>query len=577
MPSQQVLVESVPSLALRNGDLSAYSTPVLDPATGAPFPGNQIPASRISPLSAAALKYLYPLPNTGAPNAISNNYVTNFPTPISSNQGDVRGDQRITSNQSAFVRFSYKAKLAQTTPTGSPLLGGFNKPENDRSLAGAYNYIIGPHLINEVRAGFSGSNTATTYGITAVQAANELGLTSYLPQAPPTGNAVPNFRISGFQSTGGSGSSISQTSTYQVLDNLTYTRGSHTVKAGGDYRYLKALYTNVFASQRLGSYAFNNSVTKPLVGNAFGAFLLGIPDSDSISTVLNPDTNGYGSSYAFFVQDDWKISARLTINYGLRYEYHPMFQDHYSNTANFLPDYTSVQGGVNVHGAVVVPDKGVSLINPAFAQSIAPTPILTATQAGIPQSLRYSVKTDFAPRVGFAYRATADGKTVIRGGYGKFIEAQLGNLLLSSWAVESSDVALFTNTVTNGKPQLTFPYAFPSNLAQPGSQVFDLSNALHYKDPYVQQWNLTVERDLGFQTGLRVSYDGSHGSNLGLTDNPDEVAPNTVGFATASKAAPYPLFNQIIEETNGGVSNYQSLTVAVTKHMSHGFAVPIEL
>ncbi len=570
LPSQQVLTESVPSLALRSGDLSVYTKAVNDPSTGAPFPGNIIPISRISPLSLAALKYLFPLPNTGAPNAITNNFVTNFPTPISSNQGDIRGDQKITGNQSVFARYTYKSKVANSIPTGSALLGGFTRPEVDYSLAGAYNYIINAHMVNELRAGLSGSNTSTTYGTTAIQDANDLGITSYLPQAPPAGNAVANFRISGFQSTGGTASSIARTSTYQVLDNLTWTHEKHTLKFGGDYRYLKALYTNVFSSQRLGSYAFNNSVTSSAIGNAFGAFLLGIPDSDSIATVLNPDTNGYGSSYAFYVQDDWKLTPRLTINYGLRYEYHPMFQDHNNNTANFLPDYYSVQNGVTVHGAVVIPDAATSLVNPAFAASIAPTPILTATQAGLPQSLRYSQKTDFAPRIGFAYRATADGKTVIRGGYGKFIEAQLGNLLLSSWAVEASDVASFTNSIVNGKPTLSFPYAFPSNLAQPGSQVFDLSNVLHYKDPYVQQWNFTIERDLGFQTGIRISYDGSHGSNLGLTDNPDEVPANTVGFATASKSAPYPLFNQIIEETNGGTSNYNALTVAVNKRMSKG-------
>jgi hypothetical protein len=566
LPSQQVLVESVPSVAMRSGIVTGGT----DPSSGAPFPGNQVPPSRISPISTAALQYLYPVPNTGAASAISNNYVTNFPTPISSNQGDIRGDQKITNNQSVFARFTYKEKLALATPTGSPLLGGFSKPENDYSVSGAYNYIISAHVINELRAGVSSSKTSTSYGITAAQAASEIGLTSYLPEAPPAGNAVPNFKISGFQSTGGGASSISQTSTYQVLDNLTYTKDKHTIKFGGDYRYLKALYTNVFASTRLGSYTFNNSVTKSSIGNAYLAFLLGIPDSDSLATVLNPDTNGYGNSYALYAQDDWKITSRLTVNYGLRWEYHPMFMDHYNNTANFLPDYYGVFNGTTVHGAVVIPDAATSLVNPAFAQSIAPTPILTASQAGVPQSLRYSQKTDFAPRVGFAYRVTADGKTVIRGGIGRFIEAQLGNLLLSSWAVEASDVASFTNTITNGKPQLTFPYPFPSNLAQPGSQVFDLSNVLHYQDPYVTQWNFTIERDLGFQTGVRLSYDGSHGSHLGLTDNPDEVPANTVGFATASKGAPYPLFNQIIEENNGGVSNYNAFTVTVNKHMSHG-------
>ena len=90
--------------------------------------------------------------------------------------------------------------------------------------------------------------------------------------------------------------------------------------------------------------------------------------------------------------------------------------------------------------------------------------MLTASQAGIPNSLRYSQKTDFAPRVGFAWRVTSDGKTVIRGGYGKFIDSPLGFLILSSWAVEASDVATFTNSVKGGKAQYTFPYPFPPTL-----------------------------------------------------------------------------------------------------------------
>ncbi len=570
LPKQQVLVENMPSAALRTGDLSAYSGTILNPTTGTPFVGNQIPQSLISPLSAAALKYFYPLPNTGAANSLVSNYVTNFPTSVSSDQGDLRVDRNVKSNHYLFVRGTWKYKLGHTAPSGSPLTGSNLQPEHDFAVTVAHNWIISPSMVNELRGGFSGSNTANSYGLSAKQVANDLGLTSYLPQAPPSGSAVPNFKITGFQSTGSGTSSISKTATYQIIDNFTLTKGKHTLKFGADYRYLTALYTNVFASSRLGQYTFNNSVTKPLVGNAFASFLLGIPDSDQLSTVLNPDSNGYASSYAAYVQDDFKITSRLTVNYGMRWEYHPMFNDANHNTANFLPDYSSIQNGISVHGAVVVPDKAVPLINPAFAQSLAPMPILTATQVGIPQSLRYSQKTDFAPRIGFAWRVTGDGKTVIRGGYGKFIEAQLGNLLNAAWAVEASDLAAFTNTISGGKPALTFPYPFPSNLAQPGSQVFDLSSNLHYKDPYVQQWNLTVERDLGFHTGLRLSYDGSHGSNLGLTDNPDQVPANTAGFSVATKAAPYPLLNSIVEETNGAMSNYNSFTASINKRMSKG-------
>ena len=195
---------------------------------------------------------------------------------------------------------------------------------------------------------------------------------------------------------------------------------------------------------------------------------------------------------------------------------------------------------------------------------------MTASQAGIPNSLRYSQKTDFAPRIGFAWRVTGDGKTVIRGGYGKFIDSPLGYLILSSWAVEASDVATFTNSISNGKAQYTFPYPFPSNLAQPGTQDFDLSYDLHYKDPYVQQWNFTFERDLGFQTGLRLSYDGSHGTDLDLTTNPDQVPANTVGFAKASASAPYPLMDSIVNVENSAWSNYESFTATVNKRLSKG-------
>ncbi|HWE53091.1 MAG TPA: carboxypeptidase-like regulatory domain-containing protein [Bryobacteraceae bacterium] len=567
LPKQTVLTDSVPSLALRSGNFNGYATP-LDPTTGLPFPNDTIPATRIAPFASAALQSLYVLPNTGSATSVANNYTVNFPTPISSDQADLRLDENLTSSQSLMGRITYKYKVGTTAPVGSPLAGATKVPETDTAITFAHNWIIKPTVVNEIRGGFSSSNTATGNGLSAASIATTLQL--QLPGPPPPGAALPNFKISGFTATSSGASSISRTSTFQVLDNLTVTKGKHTYKFGMDYRYYTALFTNVFAATRMGSYTFNNSVTKSLIGNAYASFLLGIPDSDSIATVLNPDTNGYAPAYAGYAQDDFKVTPRLTINYGMRYEYHPMFIDKNYNTANFLPGYISVQNGVTVKGAVVVPDKGVSLINPAFAQSIAPMPILTASQLNVPQSLRYTQKTDFAPRVGFAWRVTGDGKTVLRGGYGKFIEAELGNLLLASWAVEASDVAAFTNSVSNGQFKYKFPYPFPSNLAQPGTQAFDLSSNFHYTDPYVQQWNLTLERDLGFQTGLRISYDGNHGSNLGILDNPNQVPANTSGYATAATATPYPLLYQIYEDTNGGRSNYDALTVSVNKRMYKG-------
>src|SRR6266446_8095975 len=117
-----------------------------------------------------------------------------------------------------------------------------------------------------------------------------------------------------------------------------------------------------------------------------------------------------------------------------------MFWDNLLNGSNFLPDYTSIVGGQRVNGAVVISNQeAFKILNPDFKTSIGNTPILTAKQAGIPESLRFSEKNDFAPRFGFAWRPTADGKTVIRGGFGRFIQGPLGALLGAGYSIHSAN------------------------------------------------------------------------------------------------------------------------------------------
>jgi hypothetical protein len=565
LPRQQFINQSVPSLALRSGDLSAYPGTITD-LSGTPFPGNQIPQSRISPVAQAALKHLFPLPNTGAANALANNYSVNFPTPISSNQGDLRVDQNISSKQTMFIRGTYKSKDVTNVPiaSGTILSGGLHQPERDYAVTAAHSYIISPTLVNELRLGITDSRILTTNSADADALVAAIGVP--VPD-PPGGNCTPSFTITGFQGTNSTCNSISRSQTKQLIDNVTWTHGAHTYKFGGDIRRLSAYFSNVFASNRMGQYTFNGSVTGL---NPFASFLLGVPDRTGIGEVTSPDSNGHSIHYATFVQDDWKVTRRLTINYGMRWEYHPPFSDALNNIAVFLPDTYNVINGVTVHGSVAIPDKGVPLINPVFAASISPTPIVTASTIGLPQTLHRSDKTSFGPRIGFAWRPFADGKTVIRGGYGRFIESLLGTLTSAGWAVSASDVGSFTNSVAGGKPTLAFPYPFPANLAQNGSQSFQLSANVDYSDPYVQQWNLTVERDLGFNVGLRASYDGNHGSNLGYTQNLAQVAPNTIGYAKAAAGSAYPLWAYIAQESTGARSNYHAFTIAGNKRFAHG-------
>ena len=567
LPRQVIQIENVPSVAMRNGDLTSLGGPV-------------IPASQISPLTLKMLQYLFPVPNYGLPGATSNNYAAYFGTPINSSQADLRLDQVISPKQQTYVRMTYKNRRVENPPssTSSALLGPFSQPEIDYSITGGYNYVIKPTVINELRGGISGNHYATSYGITAASISSELGLTGF---SIPSGDAVPDIRIAGYQGTGGTASNRGANRTIQLLDTLSWTKGSHTLKFGADYRYLNGLYTNVFASRRLGRYTFNGNVTDGYLNNGvaadwvpFDAFLQGIPDVAAIATVLQPDTHAYSGHYAFFTQDDWKVSSRLTLNIGLRYEYHPMFRDHLNNLTNFLPSYTSIVDGKTVPGAVIIPNQAsFSILNPAFAESISPTPILTAAEAGLPASLRNSQKTDFAPRAGFAWKPFSGDHTVIRGGYGVFIEALMGGALDSAWGVHTSDVAGFNNPAgtSTSAAIYRFPYAFPGNLAQPGSQSFYQAFDVNYKDPIVQEWDLTLEQDLGKGYSLRASYDGNNGSHLGLLTNVNELPSNTVGFSALSSSAPYPLWNYIAYQRSIGVSNYNAGTVAVQKRFAHGF------
>jgi len=567
LPRETFIFQSVPSLALRNGDLSAYSGVIKDPQTGLPFANNQIPADRISPVSKAALQYLWPLPNTGPANAIANNYSVNMPTPISSNQEDFRIDHTISSRQTAFLRGTYKSRAVETSPTSaqSVIAGTAHQPERDYSLTAAYNFIITPRLINELRLGVSDVRVLTSTALSARDIIAKIGVP--LPD-PPDGSTSPTFTINGFQPTGTAGSSVSRSRTLQLLDNLSWTSGPHTLKFGGDVRGLSAYFSNVFSSNRAGRYTFNGSVTNSLIGNPYAAFLLGVPDTTGIGLVNVADSNGHAIHYAFYAQDDWKASSRLTINYGMRWEYHPPFHDALNNIAVVLPDPYTIVNGTLVHGVVVVPDAGLSIVHPLFAASVAPTPILTATQAGLPQELHRSQKTSFGPRIGFAWRAS--GKTVVRGGYGRFIEAMLGTLTSAGWGIPASDIATFTNSIANGQPALSFPYPYPANLAQTGTQSIAISADANYRDPYVQQWNLTIERDLGHSTGVRVSYDGNHGSQLGYTENLGQLPPNTLGFAAAKALSPFPQFARFGQETTGAWSNYHAFTVEANRRLSKG-------
>lgn len=588
LPREVPLVTSVPSLAMRQGNLTSYleqqGTNAIFNPDGTPIDPAQVP---VSPVAANVMAALYPLPNRGSVDDYQNNFAINFPAPISSNQGDIRIDQTINARQSMFTRFSYKMRNVSTAPNptctgfctngGSTLTGAFQQPETDAGLTLAHTFLITSKLVNEFRAGFNLNKIDTEQNVDTASLLAQTGITGITDV--DTAASVPNVQITGFQVTGGGNPSHHRSKIIQVLDNVTWTKGAHTFKFGGDFRRLTDHDDNVFGDYRSGQYTFNGtSAPGATVNDVFTQFLLGVPDYTILATVTNPNMDGLGHSYSAFAQDDWKITPRLTLNFGFRYELHPPLKEINYDTAAFDPTYNAN----GVAGAVVVPNqKALTYTDPDFVTSISPTPILTAAQAHLPEALRYTSLRGYGPRIGFAWRPFE--KTVIRGGWGRFIESPLGFSLVSGWSVHASFVPFYQNAYNADgvTPQLTFPSPFPTVRATPGAASFEYAFPIHYRDPSVQQWNLTYERDLGFRTGLRVSYVGSRGTDLESFEDLNQVHPSTTPYydtdangnytaAAGYSLRPYQDWQIIQSVANVTESNYNALSVVVEKQPSRG-------
>ncbi len=599
LPRETPILLSVPSMDMRIGNLTTYLAgqgvaAIYEPDGVTPLNPANVP---VNPIAANLLQVLMPTPNYGATGSYVNNYQINFPSPISSNQGDVRLDRTISSRQTIFARFSYKNRQVTTAPSaactftycaeaGSPLQGAYNTPEIDEGLTFAHNFIFTPKLLNEFRGGYNAQHTSETQSYSTATILSQTGIG--VPQPDLEWSEAPQVLINGFMSTGAGNPGVQRGQIIQALDNVTWSHGNHAFKFGADFKRLSDHDDNVFGNYRSGWYVFNGSSdVGAAIGDPYTAFLLGDPDYTEVSSTNDPTMDGLGYSFAFFGQDDWKITPQLTLNLGLRYELHPPIGEQHYNTATFAPDYSAMVGSQAVSGAVVVSNaQAVSAASTAFESAIAPTPILTAAEAGIPERLRYTDRTDWGPRLGFAWQPYRDSKTVLRGGWGRFIESPLGFSLVSGWAVHSSYVATYNQDYEPNSVTPLLSFANPFNTAagsSSGTAGFYYAFPIHYHDPNVQQWNLTLEQDFGRSTGARFSYTASHGQNLEAMVDLNQVQPIPYGYfntdpAPPSTAAcvtdggtfvddhrPYPCWSVIQSVTNQAESNYSSGAVEISR------------
>jgi hypothetical protein len=605
LPRETPILTSVPSTDMRNGNLTDYLagqgiSTIFEPDGVTPINPAAVP---VTPIAANLLKYLMPAPNYGPAGSYANNYQDNFPAPISANQGDVRVDDVIGDRQTMFARFSYKNRQVTTAPNtsctysycqtaGSPLQGAYNTPEIDEGMTFAHNYVFTPRLLNEFRGGYNAQHTAETQSYSTTGLLAQTGITA-ITEPDTEWSEAPQVLINGFMATGAGNPGVQRGQIIQALDNVSWTVGRHNFKFGADFKRLTDHDDNVFGNYRDGWYVFDSSSTVGAnIGDPYTAFLLGYPDYTEIGTVNKQTMDGLGYSYATYGQDDWHITQNLTLNLGLRYELHPPLKEVHYNTAFFLPDYSANIGGQTVHGAVVVPNaQAESFKSEQFVQAIAPTPILTAAQAGIPQALRYTDKNDWGPRLGFAWRPYGNDKTVVRGGWGRFIESPLGFSLVSGWAVHASYVGIYNQALKTDNKTPFLSFADPFNSAagsSTGTAGFYYAFPIHYKDPSVQQWNLTLEQDVTHNIGMRFSYTGSHGVNLETQEDLNQVPANTIGYSNTQSGPaatgacisdggtlvydhrPYPCWSVIDGVVNAAESNYNSGAVEVSRHSGKG-------
>lgn len=603
LPKESPNVVSVPSAAMRSGDLTLYlsrqQVSAINNVDGTPI--TDVSRVPVGATAANILKYLLPAPNTGDADSYSNNYEVNYKTPISTNQGDVRLDRTISTKQNVFARFSYKNRQVVLAPSlgcgttfcqegGGPMQGTYNYPEIDEGLTFAHNYIFNTNLLNEFRGGFNAQHLSATQSFNTNDLLTQLGMSAMQPDMQWA--EAPLVMINGFVGTGGGNPMMQRSQIIELLDNLSWTKGRHSLKFGADFKRMSDHDDNVDGNYRSGWYAFNGT-SEPggVIGDPYTQFLLGVPDYTEFSTSNKMMMDGVGYGYAFYAQDDWKITHNLTLNLGMRYELHPPLRDTGYNTGYFLPDYTASTSDGVVHGALVVPnDEAKGFENDQLKQSIGATPTLTASEAGLPPGLRFTGKSDLGPRLGFAWRVMGNDKLVVRGGWGRFIETPTGFSLTSGFGVASTYIGYFGQEYSDAAkttPTYTFSNPYSTDLSSSvGSNIFYWAFPIHYTDPSVQQWNLTVERDLGRGMGVRASYTGSHGSDLEAMVDLNQVKPNTYGYGgidpnstpisnTACGNAgsqvvgdhrPYPCWAVVQSVANIAFSNYDSATIELSRH-----------
>jgi len=559
-------------------------------------PTNIFPNGSIDPL-AARLAALFSAPNA---NINGSNFFSEPKKTYNRNNADVRIDHRFSDRDSLFGRFSYENQPSFTPSpfagTSASLLdgGAFNDGTEDdsfQSFALSETHIFSSNVVNEARLGYNRINTHRFQLNPNTNVSAQLNFPG-VPFGHDLGG-LPQISVNDGTNTIGSAGflpAIEQQNSYVFTENLTWVHGRHSAKFGTEIR--NEQFTLLEPSAARGTITFGSDFTdNPAApttgGEAFATFLLGLSDGGTITSVHNVDY--HRQIYAFYAQDDFRMTPRLTFNLGLRYELFTTIKAVNNEQATF--DFAT--------DSLLVPAGQTTQLTPFLSENIPVirdgTPGLIAPYLG-----------NFAPRLGLAYKIRE--KLVLRSGYGIFYGGQENGPYSSPspgfnppfFVTQSFNQPCFLSSANPNPNQVdcsipgfnALSQGFPaSSLTDPNTPLlFSVSPTL--RTPFTQQWHLGFEYELPGKSVLEISYAGSHGSNLYNFYNGNQAAPD----ATFCNALPNPqncptdarrparvcdstvfppLCNPVFDTginllRSDGFSNYNSLQVRFEKHLSQG-------
>ncbi|MGC2660150.1 MAG: carboxypeptidase regulatory-like domain-containing protein [Bryobacteraceae bacterium] len=590
--------------------LSGCAAGSLTPLSGAnpvysrnPYAGNIIPVTSMDP-AAAKIASLYPAANQPILNNTypQNDFYTVTPGALVTDQGDGRVDYHLNDNNSIFGSISWSNTTKSSVPPFQGALDGGNfygSSEQDLGRNGtiSWAHIFSPTIVNEARVGFSRLVTARTQANSDTDEYKAIGINGYDPTTTLNGG-LPQFGLGRYSQVGANDwlPTKEYNNEWDLIDNLSVTRGNHNLKFGAEFRELHFPFFQVpyphgemNFSRTETAYPSNitdagpNGTFSADTGDEIASFLLGAIDNGQISTTNFISSTKQG--YAGYVMDTWKTTPKLTLNLGARYELFSPIGEQFGRQSNYvLQDNTLyIPSGPDQNTALPPNFSAPATINGVTFPALFPG--TTVSRGQVDSYLIRWDKLDIGPRMGFAYNVFP--KTVIRGFYGIFYggeENQGGNPNRGESAPFNESPQLDRpGSVTSFQPDPFFANGAPTGAVSVGYPVnvfngFPVSSlqfrevATDFDNPMVQEWNLAVQHQLPGDMALEVGYEGNHQSHQLL--QPDfNACPNvytTNSAITCTALRPNPIIGSVSGTATFGFGNYNALTASLQKRFSHG-------